>query len=154
VELHSNVGLRSLSTFVVGFMPLLVFAASFRSPGAVWKIGPLDYVCGALSIAGTAGWLLTRSGVVAIVASIVADALAALPTLVKSWTSPESESIAAYAGALANSAILLLTVNQWTTAVVAFPLYIVCIAAVEVVLVGGRPGPRWRHFRAQRALAC
>jgi hypothetical protein len=153
VELHSGVGLRSLSTFVVGLMPLLVFAASFRSPGAVWKIGWLDYVCGVLSVAGTAGWLLTRSGTVAIVASIAADALAALPTLIKSWTNPETESIAAYVGALLNSVILLLTVTRWSTAVVAFPLYIVCIASVEVALVGARPGPRWRAFRAHPAPA-
>ncbi len=152
-ELHSGVGLRSLSTFAVGFMPLLVFAASFHAPGAVWKIGWLDYFCGILSVAGTAGWLLTRNRVVAIVASIAADALAGLPTLLKSWTNPETESIAAYVGALLNSVILLLTVTRWTTAVVAFPLYIVCIASVEVTLVGARPGPRWRALRARHAPA-
>jgi hypothetical protein len=154
VEFHSGVGLRTLTTFVVGFMPLLVFIASFHNQSAVWKVGMLDYVCGLLSVGGTVGWLLTRSGVVAIVAAIVADGLAAVPTLVKSWTNPESESVSAYVGALLNSAILLLTVVHWTTAEVAFPLYIVCIAAVEVLLVGGKVGPRIRHTRARRALAC
>jgi hypothetical protein len=153
VEFHEGVGLRTLTTFMVGFMPLLVFIASFHSPGAVWKISRLDYLCGALSVGGTIGWLATRSGMVAIVASIVADALAGVPTLRKSWTHPESESVSSYVGALASSGILLLTVTRWTTAVVAFPLYIVVIAAVEVFLVGARPGPRWRAGRATRALA-
>jgi hypothetical protein len=153
VEFDEGVGLRALTTFMVGFMPLLVFIASFHSAGAVWKIGWLDYVCGALSVAGTVGWLLTRSGVVAIVAAVLADALAGVPTLVKSWTHPETESVSSYLGALANSTILLLTVVTWTTAVVAFPLYIVAIAAVEVLLVGTKLGPRWRRARARRALA-
>src|SRR5580693_8871887 len=101
VEFRSGVGLRTLTTFVVGFMPLLVFLASFHNPVAVWRIGWLDYLCGALSIAGTVGWLLTRSGMVAIVAAIVADALAGLPTLIKSWTHPQSESLSSYLGAVA-----------------------------------------------------
>ena len=57
VEIHEGVGLQSLMTFTVGSGPLLVFIASFRSAGAVWKIGPLDYVCGLLSAAGLAVWL-------------------------------------------------------------------------------------------------
>jgi hypothetical protein len=154
VEFHDGVGLRTLTTFVIGFMPLLVFIASFKNPGAVWKIGWLDYLCGALSVGGTIGWLVTRSGVVAIVAAIVADGLAALPTLVKSWTNPETESASSYVGALANAAILLLTVDHFTTAEVAFPIYIVCIAAVEVFLVGAKPGPRLRRAEARQSLAC
>lgn len=151
VEFEEGVGLRTLTTFMVGFIPLLIFLASFRNPAAVWRIGRLDYLCGALSVAGTVGWLLTRSGMVAIVAAIVADFLAGVPTVVKSWTHPESESVSSYLGALGNAAILLLTVDVWTTAVVAFPLYIVCLASLEVILVWARPGPRYRRARAARS---
>jgi hypothetical protein len=150
VEFKSGVGLRTLTTFTIGFMPLLIFIASFHNPAAVWRVGRLDYVCGALSVAGTVGWLVTRSGVVAIVAAIVADLLAGIPTLVKSWTDPETESVSAYLGAFLNAAILLLTVTDWTTAVVAFPLYIVCLAGFETFLVGAKPGPRHRRAVARR----
>jgi hypothetical protein len=153
VEFNEGVGLRTLTTFIVGFMPLLVLAASFYNPAAVWKVGRLDYVCGALSVAGTIGWLVTRSGVVAIAAAIAADLLAGFPTMIKSWTNPETETVWSYAGALANAAILLLTVNHWTTNVVAFPLLIVCVASLQVVFVGAKPGPRWRAARARQALA-
>jgi hypothetical protein len=150
VEFDEGVGLRALTTFMVGFMPLLVFIASFHNPAAVWQIRRLDYVCGALSVAGTVGWLVTRSGLVAIVAAIVADLLAGVPTVVKSWTHPESESVSSYVGAVLNSAILLLTVDHWHTAVVAFPLYIVCLASVEVFLIWGRAGPRFRQARSRK----
>jgi len=148
VEFRSGVGLRTLTTFIVGFMPLLVFVASFHNPAAVWKIRPLDYVCGAMSLAGTAAWLATQNGVVAIVAAMAADFLAGVPTLIKSWTHPESESVSSYVGAVINSGILLLTVVHWTTEVAAFPLFILCVGSVEVLLVGGRVGPRLRHARA------
>jgi hypothetical protein len=153
VEFSEGVGLRALTTFMVGFMPLLVLAASFYNPAAVWKIGPLDYVCGALSVAGTVAWLVTRSGVIAIVAAIAADALAGLPTLLKSWTNPETETVWSYVGAVTSAAILLLTVDRWTTNVVAFPLLIVCIASIQVVFIGARPGPRLAAARTRRLAA-
>ena len=37
--------------------------------------------------------------------------------------------------------ILLLTITHWTFEVAAFPIFIVCMASVEVVLVGFEPGP-------------
>jgi hypothetical protein len=153
VEFRAGVGVRTLTTFVIGFMPLLVFAASFHNPAAVWKIRRLDYVCGAMSLAGTAAWLVTQNGVVAIVAAMAADFLAGIPTLMKSWSNPGSETATSYIGAVANSGILLLTVNHWTTDVVAFPLLIVCVASVETVLVGLKPGPRLADARTRRALA-
>jgi len=154
VEWDEGVGLRTLTTFMLGFIPLLVFVATFHAPGAVWKIGRLDYLCGALSAAGTLGWLLTRSGVVAIAAAIAADFLAGAPTLAKSWTHPETETVWSYVGALVSTVILLLTVTRWTTAVAAFPTFIVVMAGIETVLVGANLGPRVRAARARRALAC
>lgn len=150
IEEQSGVGLRSLMTFAVGFGPLLVFAASFVNRHSVWKISRLDYVCGALSIAGTVIWLLTREGLVGIAAAIVADALAGIPTLVKSWKAPETESANAYWGALTNATITLLTVTRVTADVVAFPLYIVVVAGTELLLVAGHLGPRVRHLRHAR----
>jgi hypothetical protein len=148
VELHAGVGLRTLTTFVIGFMPLVVFIASFHDSAAVWKIGRLDYFCGAMSLAGTAAWLVTRNGVVAIIAAIAADFLAGIPTMVKSWSNPETETLTSYVGAVLNSGILLLTIHHWTTEVAAFPLFIFTVASVQVVLVGFVPGPRLRRVRA------
>jgi hypothetical protein len=138
---------------MIGFMPLLVFIASFHNPASVWKIRRLDYVCGAMSLAGTAAWLATQNGVVAIAAAIAADFTAGLPTMIKSWSHPQSESVSSYVGAVLNSGILLLTVVHWTTEVAAFPLFILCVGSVQVLLVGGRVGPRLRHARSVRAAA-
>jgi len=153
VELNEGVGLRVLPTFMVGFMPLLVFAASFHNPAAVWKIRRVDYACGVMSAVGTAVWLATRNGVLAISAAILADFLAGIPTMMKSWTHPQTETVYSYVGAVISMAILLLTIQHWTFEVAAFPLFIVCIASVEVFLVGGEPGPRLRRRRARHRAA-
>jgi hypothetical protein len=141
-EVQAGVGLRSLMTFVVGFGPLLIFASSFANRRSAWRIGPFDWLCGALSAAGLIIWLATRHGTVAVVASIAADALAATPTLRKSWSAPETESASAYVTAALNAFITVLTIDRFTTADAAFPLYILVIASVESAFVVGRLGPR------------
>lgn len=147
VEFSDGVGLRALPTFMIGFMPLLVFVGSFHNPTSVWRIRRIDYACGAVSVVATVVWLVTRNGVLAIAAAITADFLAGVPTLMKSWTHPETETVYSYAGAVISMAILLLTITDWTFEVAAFPIFIVCVASVEVVLVGLEPGPRLRRAR-------
>jgi hypothetical protein len=144
VELDEGVGLRALPTFMIGFMPLLVFIGSFHNPASMWKIRRIDYACGAMSVVGTVIWLVTRNGVLGISAAIAADFLAGIPTLMKSWTHPETETVHSYIGAVLSMIILLLTIDHWTFEVAAFPVFILIIGSVEVVLVGGKPGPWWR----------
>jgi hypothetical protein len=151
VEFDGGVGLRVLPTFMVGFMPLLVFVGSFHNPTSVWKIRRFDYACAVMSLVGTVVWLVTRNGVLAISATIAADFLAGVPTLMKSWTYPETETVHTYLGAVISMVILLLTIDHWTFEVAAFPLFIACVASVEVVLVGLEPGPRWRRSRGHDA---
>ena len=107
----------------------------------------MDYACGAVSVVGTIVWLATRNGVVAISAAIAADFLAGLPTLTKSWTHPETETVHSYIGALISMIVLLLTVDHWTFDVVAFPLFVLAMSAVESVVIGFELGPRSRHAR-------
>ena len=80
----------------------------------------------------------------AISAAIAADFLAGVPTLMKSWTHPETETVHSYTGALISMIVLLLTVDHWTFDVVAFPLFVACMASVQSILVGLEPGPRLR----------
>jgi hypothetical protein len=149
VELDEGIGLRALPTFMIGFMPLLVFIGSFHNPGSVWKIRRIDYACGVLSVVGTLVWLFTRNGVLGISAAIAADFLAGIPTLMKSWTHPETETVHSYVGVVISMVIVLLTIDHWTFEVAAFPIFIVCVGLVEVFLVGCEPGPRWNRVRGR-----
>jgi hypothetical protein len=141
-ELQQGVGLQSLMTLSVGLGPFFVLCASFANKNSVWKIGPFDLACGVASILGLLLWLITSNNLVALASFMAADGLAGLPTVVKSWTNPESESASAYIGGFVNALLTLATVTTWTTAVVAFPLQIVIFNVVQTILIMGRIGPR------------
>ncbi len=140
-ELNDHVGLGSLMTFSVGFNPLLVLAASFVNPHGSWHIGTFDYLCGGLSLLGTIAWIATSNSDVALTAAIVADGLAALPTVRKALINPASESGAIFAGGIVNGSITLLAARRFDAAHIAFPLYIVLVnLALTVILIrGARP---------------
>lgn len=139
-EIHAGVGLQSLLTFMAGFGPLLVVIASYVSRKAVWKLTKFDFVCGGLSLLGLVLWLLTRHGDIAIIFAIMADALAALPTLAKSYREPESETSFVFMMAIISSGLTLLTVQDWTIANAAFATYILLICVVFVLLIRFRLG--------------
>src|SRR6185436_4831430 len=93
--------------------PVAIFAASFVNAQAQWRIGTFDIVCGVLSVAGLLLWLVTSEGNIAIVFAILADALAGIPTVVKAWKAPESESPTLFWFGIVNAAIGLLVVSAW-----------------------------------------
>ena len=145
-ELQQGVGLQSLMTFVVGFLPLTIFVASFLNKNAAWKLTRFDFTCGALSLIGLILWYITSSGNVAIIFSILADALAALPTVVKAFNFPETEIAWTYFTSTLSAAITLLTVKVWDLANAGFPLYILVITLLISVLVQFKPGKVFRAY--------
>jgi hypothetical protein len=150
VEVQQHVGLVSLMTLMFGVVPLLVFAASFANGSSAWAITTFDVVCGAISLLGIAFWLLVNEPTVALVAFVVADQVAGLPTLRKSWTEPSSESWLVFLSGVANTALTLLAVRHVTTAAVLFPAVIFVNDLVLVLVLVLRVGPRWRHVRSLR----
>jgi hypothetical protein len=134
-EVQQGVGIQALSTFILGFVPLVILIASFVNKNAEWKISKFDIVCGALSLIGIVFWYLTKVGNIAIVFSILADALAYAPTIVKAARYPETESAGVYACGIINGGITLLTITHWNFAMFAFPLYILIINSVTSSLI-------------------
>jgi hypothetical protein len=134
-ELNKGVGLRSLMTLSVGLGPVVVFAASFVNKKSYWKLKKTDYICGVLAVLGIVLWAIFRQANVAIVFSIAADFMAATPTILKSYSHPETESAEAYTAAIASSAITLLTVTTWSIGNYGFPVYILLVNIVFVGLI-------------------
>lgn len=73
-----------LPVFMAGFAPLLIFFASFINKNSYWKLSKFDYICGLSSIFALVMWAITKEPNVAIVLAILSDAMAAVPTFVKS----------------------------------------------------------------------
>ena len=145
-EIKQGVGIQALMTFVVGFLPLTIFIASFVNKKAEWKLTGFDLMCGALSIVGLVLWYITKSGNIAIIFSILADGLAALPTVVKSFNYPETESAWPYFTSTISGILTLLTVKVWNLANIGFPLYIILITLVIFSLVQFKLGKQIRFM--------
>ena len=88
---------QSWTSLVAGLTPLLVVAASFFNKKAYWKSEPRDYYLMAAAIVGIILWAITDEPNLALLFALLADVLAGIPTLIKSYRYPESESWIAYA---------------------------------------------------------
>ncbi|MEK9159638.1 MAG: hypothetical protein AAB383_02820 [Patescibacteria group bacterium] len=118
---------------ISGLAPAIVLIASFFNPKAYWKLGPLDYLCGACSVFALILWGITQEAAVAILFALLSDLFATLPTLIKAWKHPETESALNYIGALVNSLAAFLVMQTFDFANLAFPVYLVC-ANVSIIL--------------------
>lgn len=141
-----GVGLISLMTFSIGFGPVLIFLASFVNKKSDWKITNFDIYCGLLSLLGLVLWGLTKVGNVAILFAILADGLAAIPTLIKSYRFPETENLDSYLCAGISAFIAFLTIKHWDFAIFAFPLWTIFLCSVFVLIIKFKLGKKL-HFK-------
>jgi len=88
---------QSWVSLVAGSTPLLIVAASVVNKRAYWKTEPRDYALMAAAILGIVLWAVTDNPNLALLFALLADVLAAVPTLIKAYTNPASESWPAYA---------------------------------------------------------
>ena len=141
-EIQKGVGLPALMTFMVGFGPLCVFAASFVNKKSYWKISSLDKFCGLLSVLAVILWIVFNNGNIAILLSIIADAAAGVPTIIKAYKEPETESSSPYLFFALNAFITLLTIKVWDFAHFGFPVYILLLSLLIFALVKFRTGKK------------
>jgi hypothetical protein len=146
-EVSSGVGLPALMTLMVGVGPLLVLLASFIGRKSAWQLTGLDLVCGGLSVAGLIAWQVSGTSNLAIIFSIAADALAAMPTIAKSLREPASENCQIYFYSAASALITLLTIKTWDLSNCGFPLYILFVATLIGILVKFEIGTGLRWAR-------
>ena len=141
-QINQGVGLESVMTFGTGFLPMTVFAASFVNKKAEWKVTRFDLVCGFLSIIGLALWLVTKVGNVAILFSILADGLAAVPTIVKAYRYPDTELAWPWLATVFGVVLTLLTLSEVTFANSGFIIYILLVDAFIFSLIQFRIGEK------------
>lgn len=119
-------GVEGLSwvTFAAGFTPLLILLASFINKKAYWKTEPKDYYLMAAAIAGIILWALTDNPNLALTFALLADIFAGLPTVIKAYKYPETESWVAYAISTLGFGISILAIQTYTFENGAFVIYV------------------------------
>jgi len=117
----------SWASFVAGFTPLLVVAASFFNKKAYWKSELRDFYLMAAAIFGIVLWAITNKPNLALLFSLLADILASIPTVIKSYHHPQSESWRAYAVSAFGFGISFLSVQTYNFENATFVAYIVIL---------------------------
>lgn len=135
-------GIETLMTFSVGFFPLLIFFASFVNKKSVWKLSTFDLTCGALSLVGLVLWLITKEGNLAVLFSIISDGLASIPTVIKAYKHPETESAWPWMAPVVGIVMTLYTLPNWTFINSAFIIYVLMVNTLIYVLVQFKIGKR------------
>jgi hypothetical protein len=141
-QIKQGVGLEALMTFSTGFLPLTVFIASFVNKQAEWKLTMFDLLCGIISLVGLILWMITKVGNVAILFSIIADGLAAIPTIVKAYKYPDTELAWPWIASVVGVVLTLLTLSTITFANSGFILYILVVNTLIYTLVQFRLGEK------------
>jgi hypothetical protein len=140
--LKEQVGPQTLMTFSTGFLPLTIFIASFVNKKSEWKITKFDLICGFLSIVGLILWLITKVGNIAILFSIMADGLAAVPTIVQSYKYPETQMAWPWIATSIGSLLTVLTLNNITFINSGFNIYILVVNVLIFSLIQFKIGKK------------
>lgn len=131
----NGVGLAVFPVFMSGFTPLLVFIVSFLNKNSYWKLSPLDYYCGAMSFLALIVWQITKNPNYAIIFALMSDGLAAIPTVIKAWKYPETESVVAFIGGLFLATTSFFAITTWNFSSLAFPIYLVVLNIIVIFAI-------------------
>lgn len=139
----------SWATFVAGFTPFLIFGASFINKKAYWKSRPSDYY---LMIGATFGiilWALTDNANLAILFALIADLLAAVPTIIKAYKHPETESWIAYGISAVGFGLGVLSIPVFNFENFAFIFYLFAANLLLAIFAVRKPTKQVLHIEVE-----
>ena len=139
-SLDAGAGKEALLTLTISINRFIIFGLTFVNKKAYWKIIPRDYWLGAIAAVGLVLWMITGEGLLALGLAIFANFMAGLPTMIKAYQQPESESGTLFKLCLVNSMLALMTVQEgYTLGVLGFPLYLIVFCSMMVYFISIRP---------------
>lgn len=137
-QLDSGVGLPAVMTLAAGTGPLIVVITSLIARRHYARLSIVDLVCAGVAFASLAVWLGLEAAAIAVLFAVAADAIAAVPTLIKAWLHPDSENIFFYVLVGIGATITLMTITAWTPQASAFAVYQLSICVALAVVIATR----------------
>ena len=134
-----NTGVMTIITLSAGVFPILIVTASLFNKKAYWKTKPFDYACLVLAIIGMILWYVSKDAKIAIIFAIIADGLAAAPTIKKAYLHPNSESWQAYTLNTLGFFVGILAIQKWDFANYAFVIYLFAVNGIIALLAAKKP---------------
>jgi len=131
-QLKAGAGLSVLPVFMAGFGPLLVVVFSLFKKNSYWKLTTFDVICGVFSVLALVLYVLTHNLALSIIFAILSDLLAFIPTYIKGWKFPETETSIVYITGIFNNVLGLLIIKDWSFTIYSFGLYLIIANIVMV----------------------
>ena len=123
----AGAGLSNLPVFIAGLGPLIVLLISVFKKNGYWKINSFDLVCGLFSLIALVLYAFTKNLSISILFVIIADGLAGMPTIIKAWNFPKSETSILYASGTLNQVVGLLAIKNWIFPIYSLNIYFILI---------------------------
>jgi len=125
LQLKAGAGLSVLPVFMAGLGPLIIFIFCLFKKERYWKITKFDLFCGFFAILALVFYILTNNLGVSILFAILSDGLACVPTILKSWKFPETETSLVYFSGLISNILALLIIKNWIFSIYSFSVYLI-----------------------------
>ncbi|MSU73854.1 hypothetical protein EXS56_01810 [Candidatus Kaiserbacteria bacterium] len=132
-QVKNNGGLGAWAMGVGTLFATVVFLFALRQG---WKdIKTLDWLCLALALIAIAAWNVTGNALYAVALAALADAIAKVPTIRKSYIRPDEESLSIWSFDMLRFSLSIAALSSigWITAL--FPAEIVVTNAVVVATI-------------------
>lgn len=124
--------------FMAGFTPLLIFAASFINKNSYWETTKFDIVCGVISLLAIVLWIVFGSFELAVLFAVFADIAASIPTIIKAWKFPETETVTVFITSLIVGLITLPSIPSFTIIDASFQIYLIVVNLILIFAISRR----------------
>ncbi len=133
-QLKAGAGLSAIPVFMAGFGSLVIIIAALLIKKSLWKINTFDIYCGSLSILALIFYIFTHNLGISILFAILSDALAFIPTYIKTWKFPETEYHSTYSLPILSNLVGLLLIKDWSFTIYSFGIYLI-LANIVMLLI-------------------
>ncbi|KKQ19474.1 MAG: hypothetical protein US33_C0029G0001 [Parcubacteria group bacterium GW2011_GWC1_36_9] len=134
-DIKAGAGLSALPVFLAGFGPLVVIIISILNKNAYWKLTAFDFICGIFALISLVLYIFTHNLEISIIFVILSDGLAAIPTIVKSWKFPETETAAVYLAGIFAQTLALLIIKNWVFSIYVLNVYFIVINIIIIFCI-------------------
>jgi hypothetical protein len=135
LQLKEGAGLSVLPVFLAGFFPAIIFGVALFKRNAYWRITKFDIFCGIFSLIALICWVVTKRADVSLIFALLSDFFAAIPTIVKAYKFPDTESATGYVPGIINNTLGLLTVTNWTFSIYSFSVYFITLNTILIFFI-------------------
>lgn len=133
-DLHSGWLLVLTASEALGSLAILVLSLKNGLGG----ITRTDLACYILLIIDLTVWLTTKNTLLALHLSVLADLIAFMPTLIKTWRQPWTETAQFYVYGAIAAPLNVVANGQYSYGVLLFPVYLAVANLFEVGLIFSR----------------